>query len=66
MAQPELQALYDLPKSEVKLRAVWAGWSVPERRVGLRRVVEHITVAPATAQHRGSDVEARFDPVWKV
>jgi DNA invertase Pin-like site-specific DNA recombinase len=66
MAQPELQALYDLPKSEVKLRAVWADWSVPERRVGLRRLVEHITVAPATAQHRGSDVESRFDPVWKL
>jgi hypothetical protein len=66
MAQPELQALYDLPRSEAELRAVWADWSVPERRVGLRRLVEHITVLPATVHHRGSDVESRFDPAWKV
>jgi DNA invertase Pin-like site-specific DNA recombinase len=66
MAQPELQALYDLPRSEAELRAAWDAWSVPERRVWLRRVLERIEVAPATAQHRGSDVEARFAPSWKV
>jgi DNA invertase Pin-like site-specific DNA recombinase len=66
MAQPELQALYDLPRSEAELWAAWEGWSIPERRTELHRVLDYITVAPATAQHRGSDVEARFDPSWKV
>ena len=51
---------------EAELRAAWDAWSVPERRLWLRRVLEHITVRPAAAQHRGSDVESRFAPVWKV
>jgi DNA invertase Pin-like site-specific DNA recombinase len=66
LAQPELQALVDLPQTEAKLRAAWEAWTVPERRLWLRRVLEHIAVEPATSQHRGSDVEARFRPVWKV
>jgi DNA invertase Pin-like site-specific DNA recombinase len=66
MAQPELQALIDLPKSEVALRAAWDGWSVAERRAWLRGVLHHITVLPADAHHRGSDVEARLDPDWRV
>jgi hypothetical protein len=68
MAQPELQALIDLPKSEAKLREVWDGWSVAERRAWLRRVLHHITVLPAPpdARHRGSDVKARLDPDWRV
>jgi hypothetical protein len=65
MAQPELQALIDLPKSESKLREAWDGWSVAERRAWLRRVLHHITVLPAHAHHRGSDVEARLGPQWK-
>lgn len=66
LKQPELQALLDLPRSEAALVDLWAQWSVPERRVWLRRVLESITVAPAAAQHRGSDVESRFGPVWKL
>jgi DNA invertase Pin-like site-specific DNA recombinase len=66
MAQPELQALIDLPKSEAKLREAWDGWSVAERRAWLRRVLHHITVLPSDAHHRGSDVEARLDPDWRV
>jgi DNA invertase Pin-like site-specific DNA recombinase len=66
MAQPELQALVDLPTSEAKLRAAWDGWSIGERRLWLRRVLECVVVKPAAAQHRGSDTEARFDPAWKV
>ena len=66
LAQPELQALVDLPRSEAKLRAAWDGWSVAERRAWLRRVVECIVVKPATAQGRASKVEARLDPRWKV
>jgi DNA invertase Pin-like site-specific DNA recombinase len=66
MQQPELQALIDLPKSEAKLREAWDGWSVAERREWLRRVLHHITVLPAHARHRGSDVEARLDPNWRV
>jgi DNA invertase Pin-like site-specific DNA recombinase len=66
MAQPELQALIDLPKSEAALRAAWDGWSVAERRAWLREVLHHITVLPAHAHHRGSDVGARLDPDWRV
>jgi hypothetical protein len=38
---------------------------VAERRAWLRRILHHVTVLPADAHHRGSDVEARFDPQWK-
>jgi DNA invertase Pin-like site-specific DNA recombinase len=68
LQQPELQALIDLPKSEAQLRAAWDGWTVPERRVWLRRVLHHVTVLPAPPghHHRGSDVESRFDPAWRL
>jgi DNA invertase Pin-like site-specific DNA recombinase len=66
MAQPDLQALIDLPKSEAALRAAWAGWTVPERRAWLRRVLDRVIVKPATSTGRGSDVDARLDPQWKV
>lgn len=66
LQQPELQALLDLPKAEAKLRAAWDGWTMPERRAWLRRVLEHITVKPAAVHHRGSDVGARLDPMRKV
>jgi hypothetical protein len=68
LQRPDLQALLDLPKSEAKLRAAWEAWTVPERRVWLGRVLDHITVLPAPpgTHHRGSDVGARLDPVWKV
>jgi DNA invertase Pin-like site-specific DNA recombinase len=66
LQQPELQAILDLPKVEAELRAAWDGWTVPERRTWLRRVLEHITVLPATRRDRGSDVAGRFDPQWKV
>jgi DNA invertase Pin-like site-specific DNA recombinase len=66
MAAPELQEMLDLPRSEAALRDAWDGWSVAERRAWLRRVLHHITVLPADAHHRGSDVEARLDPDWRV
>jgi DNA invertase Pin-like site-specific DNA recombinase len=66
MAQPDLQALLSLPKSEAGLRAAWDGWTVAERRTWLRAVLHSIAVLPADAHHRGSDVEARLDPQWKV
>jgi DNA invertase Pin-like site-specific DNA recombinase len=64
--RPDLQALLDLPRAEADLRAAWEEWTVPERRVWLRRVLEHIAVKPAVVHHRGSDVGARLDPAWKV
>jgi DNA invertase Pin-like site-specific DNA recombinase len=66
MQRPDLQALLDLPKSEAELRAAWEDWTVPERRVWLRRVLEHITVKPGVVRHRGSDVGARLDPNWRL
>jgi DNA invertase Pin-like site-specific DNA recombinase len=66
MAQPDLQKLIDLPKSEAVLRAAWDGWSMSERRTWLRAILHHVTVLPADAHHRGSDVEARLDPQWRV
>jgi DNA invertase Pin-like site-specific DNA recombinase len=65
MAQPDLQALLDLPKSEAAVRAAWDGWTVPERRAWLRRVLDHIAVKPATGVGRGSDIAARLDPHWR-
>jgi DNA invertase Pin-like site-specific DNA recombinase len=66
LQQLELQALLDLPKSEDKLRARWAAWSIAERRTWLRRVVECIAVKPATTRTRASSVEERMDPRWLV
>jgi site-specific DNA recombinase len=66
MARPDLQALLDLPRSEKKLRARWDAWTIAERRIWLRRLVETIVVKPATTRSRGSDVESRMDPRWKI
>ena len=55
---------YDV--SETQLRDAWDGWSVPERRVWLRRVFAMVIVKPATALGRGSKVEDRMDPVWRI
>jgi DNA invertase Pin-like site-specific DNA recombinase len=66
LAQPDLQAMADLPRSEARLRAAWEEWTVAERRVWLRRVLHHITVKPAAVHHRGSDVGARLDPHWRA
>jgi DNA invertase Pin-like site-specific DNA recombinase len=68
LQRPDLQALLDLPRAEADLRAAWEEWTVPERRVWLRRVLHHIAVLPAPPghHHRGSDVESRFDPSWRL
>jgi DNA invertase Pin-like site-specific DNA recombinase len=66
LAQPDLQALVELPKSEGKLRARWSSWSTAERRAWLRRLVERIEVKPATSRSRASSVEERLNPIWKL
>jgi DNA invertase Pin-like site-specific DNA recombinase len=66
MAAPELEEMMNLPRSEDELRRTWAGWSIADRRRWLRRLVERIKVKPATVRGRGSDVEARMAPVWKI
>jgi DNA invertase Pin-like site-specific DNA recombinase len=66
MMRPDLRALLDLPKSESKLRARWDGWTIAERRTWLRRVLEYITVKPATSTGLGSDVGKRMAPRWKI
>jgi DNA invertase Pin-like site-specific DNA recombinase len=66
MAAPELAHLQDLPRTEARLRAAWASWTTAERRAWLRRVLDRIVVRPATVRGRGSDVEDRFDPRWKI
>jgi site-specific DNA recombinase len=66
LAQPDLQALVDLPRSEEQLRARWSSWSTAERRAWLRRLVTTIVVHPAATRSRASDVESRLDPVWKL
>jgi DNA invertase Pin-like site-specific DNA recombinase len=66
MAAPELAQLLDLPRSEKKLRAAWASWSIAQRRDWLRRLVERIDVNPPTSRSRASDVESRFKPVWRI
>jgi DNA invertase Pin-like site-specific DNA recombinase len=66
--RPDLQALRDLPKSETQLRDAWDGWSIAERRIWLKRVFEYVAVKPAPpgTHHRGSDVGARMDPIWRI
>lgn len=64
--RPDLQALLDLPKTEAKLRERWQSWSVTDRRTWLRRVFEHVAVKPATGKGRGSDVESRMEPKWRI
>jgi DNA invertase Pin-like site-specific DNA recombinase len=68
LQRPDLQALLDLPKSEEKLRARWEGWTIAERRQWLKRAFEHVDVKPAPPghHHRGSDVESRFVPKWRI
>lgn len=66
MAQPDLQALVDLPRSEEQLRDAWAAWTIAERRTWLRRLVERIEVKPATTRSRASSVEDRLAPVWRI
>jgi DNA invertase Pin-like site-specific DNA recombinase len=65
MAQPDLQALVDLPRSEQELRAAWARWDVVTRRAWLKRLVHRIEVRPAAAT-RASVVEERLEPVWRM
>jgi DNA invertase Pin-like site-specific DNA recombinase len=64
MAQPQLQELASLPRSEEQLRARWSSWSIQERRTWLRRLVERIEVKPATSRSRASSVEDRLEPRW--
>jgi DNA invertase Pin-like site-specific DNA recombinase len=66
MAAPELAQLQDLPRTEAEVRARWASWTTAERRAWLRQVLERIEVRPAQVRGRGSDVESRMAPVWKI
>jgi DNA invertase Pin-like site-specific DNA recombinase len=63
LAQPDLQALVDLPKSEAELRRAWDRWTVVERRAWIKRLVERIEVKPATG---GTSVEERLEPIWRI
>jgi DNA invertase Pin-like site-specific DNA recombinase len=67
MAQPDLQAFADLPRSEDQLRERWSSWSLEARRVWIRRLVERIVVNPVEVR-RGpaTDVESRMSPVFKL
>jgi DNA invertase Pin-like site-specific DNA recombinase len=62
MAQPDLQELMSLPRSEDALRATWERWSVQDRRQWLKRVLDRIKVKPAAA---GVAVEDRLEPVFR-
>jgi hypothetical protein len=64
LAQPDLQELMDLPRTEEALRARWSSWSITERRAWLKRLISTIVVHPATSS--ASSTEDRFDPVWKL
>jgi DNA invertase Pin-like site-specific DNA recombinase len=64
LAQPDLQELMDLPRTEEALRARWSSWSITERRARLKRLISTIVVHPATSS--ASSTEDRFDPVWKL
>jgi DNA invertase Pin-like site-specific DNA recombinase len=63
MAQPDLQELISLPRSEAKLRDLWSSWDMARRRTWIKRLFLRIEVTPATT---GADVESRLVPVWKI
>jgi DNA invertase Pin-like site-specific DNA recombinase len=64
LAQPDLQALVDLPRSEAELRAAWGRWTIADRRRWLKRVLDRIEVRPTAARGPASSVEDRLEPVW--
>jgi DNA invertase Pin-like site-specific DNA recombinase len=66
LAAPALTQMVELPKSEAALRELWQRWTVAERRVWIKRLVSTIVVQPATVRGRGSDVESRMDPRWRI
>jgi hypothetical protein len=63
LAQPDLQALVDLPRTEAELRRAWERWDIAGRRAWLRRLVERIEVKPAAA---GTRAEARLVPIFRL
>jgi DNA invertase Pin-like site-specific DNA recombinase len=66
-AQPDLQALMDLPRAEEQLRAAWQSWSLETRRTWIKRLLDRIEVKPAgPARGPASDVESRLSPVWRI
>jgi site-specific DNA recombinase len=50
-AAPEVAALIDLPTAEAELRALWASWTVEQRRAHLVAVLKPVTIRPATRRH---------------
>jgi DNA invertase Pin-like site-specific DNA recombinase len=66
MAAPDLQEMTSLPRSEDELRAAWSRWSVQDRRRWLRRLLERIEVMPAEGTGRGSNVEERMVPIYRL
>jgi hypothetical protein len=62
LAAPDLAEMQSLPRSEAELRRTWERWSVQDRRVWLKRVLDRIEVKPAAA---GVAVEDRFEPVFR-
>jgi DNA invertase Pin-like site-specific DNA recombinase len=67
MAQPDLQAMMDLPRSEAELRRAWERWSISTRRSWLRRLVHRIEVHPPAELHGpATDVESRLVPIWRL
>jgi hypothetical protein len=66
LAQPDLQELISLPKSEEQLRDAWDRWSMTDRRRWLKRILVRIEVKPATSRSRASSVEERLEPVWRM
>jgi DNA invertase Pin-like site-specific DNA recombinase len=66
LAQPDLQELISLPRSEEQLRARWQAWSVAERRAWIKKLVHRIEVRPAERRGPGQDVGQRLTPVWRV
>jgi DNA invertase Pin-like site-specific DNA recombinase len=63
LAQPDLQALVDLPRSEAELRRAWDRWDTAARRAWLKRLVHRIEVQPATA---GTRAEERLEPIFRI
>jgi site-specific DNA recombinase len=62
-AKPDLAALLDIPTIEADLRAVWARWTVEEKRRRLATVLDHVVILPK-GRGRRFDPD-RIDPKWR-
>ncbi len=59
----DVAALRSLPRTAEEVRALWASWDVPTRRVWLRRLLDRVVVR--NGAERGAPMDERLVPEWR-